>query len=158
MNKTIYIRDEDIPIWDRAKELAGEKLAPVIMDGLRDYIARKEAEELTAKGFERIQVSFYDGDANGMRKSRAFYGKWIFPVSKPLDGSTSDDYSQYYAVAMTAKGAFVIIHWTADREGESFKRFRVYQSLEVAAHDAEVCWAAIKANDELGVAVEELDI
>ena len=138
--------------------MAGDKLSPVLMDGLRKYIAQKDAEELLTKGFERIELSFYDEDARGMRKARAFYGKWIFPLSKSLDGSTCQDYSTFYAVAMTAKGAFVIIRWTADPEGECPKRFRVYESLELAAHDDEVSWAALKTNDELGVQVEELDI
>ncbi len=157
MNKTIYIRDEDVPVWERARELAGDKLAPIIVDGLRNFIAAKEHEAAEAKGFERIELKFHDGDAYGLVKKRAFYGKWIFPIKKPLE-SHSEEESHYCAVALTAKGATVIIYWSADRDGETYKRFRIYESLEAAAADPIVNWAAIKTTDKVGVPVEELDI
>src|SRR5258708_1005394 len=82
MNKTIYVRDEDTAIWDRAKELAGDKLAPVIMEGLKKYVAEREAQ---AKGFERIQIRFHDQQSNGMPRAKAFYGRWIYSPEKPLE-------------------------------------------------------------------------
>ncbi len=157
MNRTIYVRDEDVPVWERARELAGDKLAPVIVDGLKRFIVEKEREVSEAKGFERIEVSFHDSDFNGLMKKRAFNGKWVFPLKSPLK-SDEVDFTQYYALAITAKGAVVIISWTADHDGESFKRFRVYDSFDAAAAERSVAWAAIMATEHLGVPVEELDI
>lgn len=38
MNKTLYIRDEDAEIWDRARKIApGGKLSPIIVEALRRY-------------------------------------------------------------------------------------------------------------------------
>jgi len=159
VNKTIYIRDEDIPVWDRAKELAGDKLAPVIVDGLKRYVAQKEVEEAEARGLERIVLSFQDADDNWIPKKKAFTGKWIIPIEKPYelcdeDGSEVDR----YAVAITAKNAVVFYYWTVDGEHFFGKHFRVFNSLRDAAADKNVKLAAIKTIETIGVPVEELDI
>jgi hypothetical protein len=159
VNKTIYIRDEDTPLWDRAKELAGEKLAPVIVDGLRKYVAQREAEEAAARGFERIVLSYQDADDNLIPKKKAFTGKWIIPTTKPFDLHDEDgSETDRYAVAITAKNAAVIYHWTEDGEHFFGKHFRVFPSLKDAAADKHVRWAAIKAIETIGVPVDELDI
>ena len=139
--------------------MAGEKLAPVIVEGLRNFITDKERKAAAAKGFERIEVTFHDGDAHGLLKKRAFYGRWAFPMSKPAEAFDEDrDEYHYYAVALTAKGAIVIINWSADPSGESYRNSRVYDSLETAAKDPMVNWPAIRATEELGVPTEELEI
>jgi hypothetical protein len=159
VNKTIYIRDEDTAIWDRAKELAGEKLAPVIVEGLKRFVREKEVEEAEAKGFERIEVSFYDSEAHGMPKKKAFIGKWIFPLSKPVDMTWEDrDQCDYYAVALTAKGAVVVRRWSTNSESRWDDKFLVFPSLETAAADKDINYAARKAIEAIGVPVEELDI
>jgi hypothetical protein len=159
MNKTIYIRDEDTPVWDRARELAGDKLSPVIVDSLKRFIAQKEREELAWKGFERIELGFLDADDHGMPKRKAFMGQWIIPPDKAVD-STSDDpeRSHLFAVARTAKGAFVIYSWYEDMDGESPREFTVFQSLAEAAATSSHNYAAVKAIEILGVPIEELDI
>ncbi len=159
VNKTIYIRDEDTAVWDRAKELAGEKLAPVIVDGLKKYVAQRETEEAQGRGFERIVLSYQDGDDNLIPKKKAFTGRWIIPTAKPFDlhneeGSEVDR----YAVAITAKNAAVIYYWTEDAEHFFGKHFRVFPSLKDAAANLDVKWAAIKAIETIGVPVDELDI
>jgi len=80
MNKTIYLRDEEGPVWERARELAGDKLSPVIVTALKHFVAAKEAE---SKDFERIQLDFDDSDDHNLPKRKAFYGRWVFPPSKP---------------------------------------------------------------------------
>jgi len=159
MNKTIYVRDEDTPVWDRAKELAGEKLAPVIIDGLKKYIAQKEAEEAVTRGLERILLSFQDADDNLIPKKKAFNGKWIIPITKPFDVSDEDGSEiDRYAVAITAKNAVVICYWKEDPEHFYGKHFKVFPSFKDAAADKHVKWAAIQAIETIGVPVEELDI
>ena len=59
MNKTIYLKDGEGPLWERARELAGDKLSPVIVSALKQFVVVKEAE---SKGFQRIEVSFNDSD------------------------------------------------------------------------------------------------
>jgi hypothetical protein len=63
----------------------------------------------------------------------------------------------HYAVGVTAKGAAVVCSWKDDPAGQGY-RFSVYPSLEQAAADDRVSYAAGKALEALGVPVEELDI
>lgn len=159
MNKTLYIRDEDTPIWDRARELAGDKLSPIIVTGLKRFIAEKEAEEAESKGFGRIEVSYNDASDHGIPKRKAFTGKWIYTPDKPLQLTSEEGYvSHHYAVGQTAKGNFVFLSWDEDPEGRGNYYFRVFPSLEAAAADDNLNPAARQAIKKLGVAVEELDI
>ena len=158
MNKTIYIRDEDVEVWDRAKELAGDKLSPVIVDGLKKFIAAKEAELDFVRGFERITVKFNDADTHNIPRIKSFHGKWIIPPTKPeIQCSEERDKQWSFSLAMTAKGA-VVIYWVEEEEDGTAQYFKVYPSLETAAADREVNWVARKAITLIGVPVEELDI
>jgi hypothetical protein len=158
MNKTIYIRDEDMPVWDKARELAGDKLAPVIVSGLKRFVAEKEAEP---GGFERIEVRYNDSDDHLLPKAKAFYGKWIFPPDNPL--RLVDDEDEYesdcYCVAITPKGSAVVFSWSEHTQfGGSSHRFVVYPSLADAAADPHANYAARRAIAAIGVPVEVLDI
>jgi hypothetical protein len=156
MNKTIYVRDEDVAVWDRARELAGDKLAPVIMAGLKRYVAEQEA---TAKAFERIEVSFNDAEEFNVPKKKAFYGRWIFPPDKPERFTDDEATTRYnYAVAVTAKGGAAILRWEDYPEGIGQYRFLVFPSLAAAAANSDINWPVRKAIEEIGVPVEELDI
>jgi EXLDI family protein len=52
-NKTIYVADSDLPIFERAQELAGENLSATIAGALRRYV---KAEEARARGFDEISL------------------------------------------------------------------------------------------------------
>jgi len=160
MNRTVYIRDEDEAIWNRARELTGAKgISPIIVESLKKFIKHKEAQEAEAKGFERIVLSFQDADDNLIPKKKAFVGKWIFPKEKPYqehseDGSVVDSYS----VAITPKNAAVFYYWTDDGEHFYGKHLLICSSLHNAAADERVKWAALKSIEQIGVPIEELDI
>lgn len=159
MNKTLYIRDEDVQVWERARELAGDKLSPIIVTGLRKFIAEKEAEEAKMRGFRRIEVAYNDSNEHDVPKRKAFHGKWIYSPDKPLEFTSEDGYfSDNYVVAQTAKGNFAFLTWREDPEGRHNARFVVFASLEAAAADKELNPAARQALKKLGVCVEELDI
>jgi hypothetical protein len=158
VNKTIYIRDEDVPVWDRAKELAGDKLSPIIVEGLKRFIGQKEVEMSEAKGFERIELSYRDADDHGIPKKKAFYGKWIISPQNPIDASPEQDVYHYFAVARTAKDAIVMYSWHSYEEGESPRKFDVFPSLTDAAALPFYNYPALQAIEKLGVPVEELDI
>jgi hypothetical protein len=152
MNKTIYVKDEDVEIWDRAKELAGEKLSPVIMQALRAYVLEQEGKQ---RGVERIEIRYRDAKDNGLPKAKAFWGQWIYSAAKPLSFS---DENYYYAIAITAKGNIVIYSWRENEEGKHGETFDIFPSLEDAALSHEFQYAAIAAMEKRGVPVEELDI
>ena len=159
MNKTLYIRDEDIEVWDRAREIAGDKLSPIIVAGLKRFIAEKEAEEAESKGFGRIEVSFNDAAEHNIPKRKAFNGCWICSPDQPFKLTSEEgDMTWYYAFAQTAKRNFAFLSWEADHEGRGNYRFKVFPSLEAAAADKDLNIAAREAIKRLGVVVEELNI
>ena len=169
MTKTIYIRDADLPTWDKAKEIAGEKLAPVIMEHLKAYVAENEAR---AKGFERIVVEYFD--SAGLPHRKAFTGRWIIQrqrVSPAHDfivtGMASLTGGDNYSVAESAKGGIVIlqhpsnmhslaaasIHSTAPQT-----KFWAFADPATAVRNQEVGNVAREAIYKRGVPIEELDI
>jgi len=159
MNRNIYIRDEDEQIWERARQLAGAKgLSTMVVQGLRKFIAEREAKEAEAKGFERIVVKFNDAEAHFIPKIKAFHGKWIFPPSK-REKAAPEEGDRFWAcsVAIMPRGAAVFHQIEVDPGGQR-ETFRVFPSLEAAAADVDVNWAALRAIREIGVPVEELDI
>lgn len=121
-NKTIYVRDEDLPIFDRAVELAGDSLSSVIAEAIRRYV---EMEEMKSEGFEEVTV--LEGVGDNMRKKK-FIGKEISyhdpdPFRKGFDGTV-------YTLYLTKKGSYVveIFHW--DRRDD------VPQSSELVIEDS----------------------
>jgi hypothetical protein len=156
VNKTVYLRDEEVPIWEKARELSGDKLSPVIVASLRRFVAERKAE---AKGFQRIEVRFNDCMDNRLPKVKAFYGKWIFDLERPLTLVVNEDSreSDKYSIAETAKGSVVVYKEQHDPEG-FLSKFLVYRSFTEAARDSEVNYAIREALEKRGVPVEELDI
>jgi hypothetical protein len=159
MNKTVYIRDEDEPIWERARELTGAKgMSSIIVQGLKRFIADREAKETEGKGFDRILVKFNDPDSHFIPRVKAFHGRWVIPPTTPAVTHNEEGNIRWsYSVAVTAKGA-AVFYWVEEDEEGRAQHFRVFSSLEVAAADSDVNWAARKAIEVLGVPVEELDI
>ena len=155
MNKTIYVRDEDVATWEKAKDLAGDKLSPIIAAALRRFVAQQEA---AAQGFARLELEYPDANSGGLPRRKAFFGRWIFPPEKPHSASGENEKGYSCILAITAKGAVVTCSWWYDEETVSYKKFRVYVSFEEAARDSEVSWAIIAARHKIGVPVEELDI
>lgn len=160
MNKTIYVRDEDGWVWDKARELAGDKLSPVIVEALKSYIHEKETEAAKAKGFERIVLKYEDSEANYIPRAKAFHGRWIIPIEYPLKEAGIRERGRRFAVAITPKNSVVIYSWHC--YGDQYEKneywLRVYTSFEEAAKDNEANYAARTALERIGVPVEELDI
>ena len=153
MNKTIYLRDDEVQIWERARELSGDKLSPVIVEALRRYIAEKNA---LAKGFERLVVQYYQND---LPCKKAFWGRWIIPLDKPFQVSGDEDTRTYFgSVAQTAKGNIVVFERAEDGEDVGYQ-FGVFPSYEEGANDKRAFgYVLAEAIRREGVPIEELDI
>lgn len=126
--RTIYVRKGDEEIWEMAEKLAGDSLAGLIADLLRDFVTREEQRKLAAlQGMDRVEVSYEDPDRGLTRK--AFTGRWVL-----------DDYPSqmggFYDVALTIGGRFVLLF--AHRRGH-FTFFRVFENLEELGEDEVVC-------------------
>lgn len=64
--KTIYVADKDLALFDKAEELGGDSLSAVIADALRRYVDQKEAE---AQGYEEhvIEVGRWKEDTRQVK-------------------------------------------------------------------------------------------
>jgi hypothetical protein len=163
MNKTVYLPDDEVETWEKARRMAGDRLSPVILKALKEYIVTKEAEAAEAAGFERIELEFEDSDDSHLLKRKAFRGKWIippeapFPPDLPLKLASS---RRVYAIAVTAKAQVVVYTWMHDDDFEANYnyKFLVFPSLQEAAENSDLNSAVREAVRKRGVPVEELDI
>lgn len=74
-NKTIYVSEDDLPLFERAQELSGTNLSSAIVRALRRFI---ELEEARQRGLDEITVLV--GTA-GIHKQKRFMGtrlaRWL---------------------------------------------------------------------------------
>ncbi|MEU6246200.1 EXLDI protein [Glycomyces sp. NPDC047010] len=76
-NKTIYVSDSDLPIYNRAQELAGGNLSKAISTALRRYV---DAEEGRQEGYEEITVRVGPGTGRNRQRQRftgVKLGEWV---------------------------------------------------------------------------------
>lgn len=155
--RTLYVREEDQPIWDKARELISEtSLSTYLTEHLRTLVASREA---SARGFERIILSFRQ---NGIPKTKAFYGRWLISPDKPFETHDPHDGSpDFYAVALTPKDNVVVFNFyeQSDNGKYGWGRLLVFDSFHKANEMQGIPSGLVaEAMEVLGVQVEELDI
>jgi EXLDI family protein len=102
-NKTIYVSDDDLPLFQRAQDLAGGKLSTAISVALRRYV---EMEEGRSEGYAEIIVRVGQGAGRKQRFSGVLLGEW---------GRTQGSQVQMFRVYRSRKGKFVLhVERTAD--------------------------------------------
>jgi EXLDI family protein len=72
-NKTIYVSDDDLPLFKRAQELIGGNLSAAITTALRRYV---EVEEGRQEGYEEIVVRVGVGRGRKQRFVGVLLGEW----------------------------------------------------------------------------------
>jgi EXLDI family protein len=72
-NKTIYVSDADLPVFQRAQELTGGNLSATISRALRRLV---EVEEGRRAGFEEVTVPVGVGPGKLQRFSGALLADW----------------------------------------------------------------------------------
>jgi hypothetical protein len=157
MNRTVYVPEDEAETWEKARKLSNDRLSPVIIGALKEFIRAKEAEAAEAAGFERIEVEFDDAEDNHLPKKKAFRGKWLFSPEEP-HRVKGEHGTNAYALAITAKGQVAVFYWAQGQQYSYNHRFHVFPSLESAAEDPDINRAAREAIRTRGVPVEELDI
>jgi EXLDI family protein len=73
-NKTIYVSDGDLPLYQRAQELAGDNLSAAIAAALRRYV---DVEEGRRRGFDEIIVRVGPGKGRKVRFVGILLGEWL---------------------------------------------------------------------------------
>lgn len=122
-NKTVYIRDDDVPTWESAEQAAkqaGQPLSRVIVRLLREHV-----EQLPAADDEVI-VDMRDKE--GRDWEEAFRGRWL--IEPEDDNRFGRDVGDCYGIALTAKGKIAVyVYHVNDRWPPVL---HVYASLDEA--------------------------
>ena len=72
-NKTIYVSDGDLPLYERAQELAGGNLSAAISRALRRYV---DGEDGRREGFDQITVRVGPKAGRKVRFTGIMLGTW----------------------------------------------------------------------------------
>jgi EXLDI family protein len=72
-NKTIYVSEGDLPLYQRAQELAGNNLSAAITAALRRYF---DVEDGRRRGFDEITVRVGPGKGRKVRFVGILLGEW----------------------------------------------------------------------------------
>ena len=73
-NKTIYVSDGDLPLYQRAQELAGDNLSAAISAALRRDV---DVEEGRREGFDEIIVRVGPKPGRKVRFTGVLLGEWV---------------------------------------------------------------------------------
>jgi EXLDI family protein len=95
-NKTIYVSDGDLPLYDRAQELGGGNLSAAIVSALRRYV---DVEEGLREGFDEIVVRVGPKPGRKVRFTGVLLGEWL---------STSPSRVETFRVYRGRTGKFVL--------------------------------------------------
>jgi EXLDI family protein len=133
-NKTIYVSDGDLPLFQRAQELVGGNLSAAIVQALRRMV---EVEDARLEGFEEITVQVGPGKGRRQRFLGVELAAWTH--------STKDRVEQFH-VYRSRTGKYVLhiersaeVHWTAGADGTATgwrKYFTSDQQVGTAAPTA----------------------
>ncbi len=101
-NKTIYVPESDLPLFEKAQKLAGENLSGAIVQALRRFIQIVEAKNM---GYEEVTLKV--GSKEGFFQKKQFLGKrlvkWHRRTHQP--GPPQPELLEVY---QTAKGRFAL--------------------------------------------------
>ena len=125
---TLYVREADEELWERAKALAGdaESLSAMVTEALREYVTRKEramaAREATTAAMQEIELEV-NVESGGMLTARTHKVRF----TGALLAESGVDYGgfDYHAIYVTRGGRFVLY-----TRGEDGRLYRVYDTLD----------------------------
>ena len=137
-NKTIYVKDEDLSIFEEAEKLGDDSLSAVIAEAVKHFVA---AERSKAQGMEEHTLEVGQVNSRGaddVRKIRFVGRKLAGQTAYTGQTSSRDDRGTDYQVYQTKAGK-IIVHWESwsrwDGEGSSAD----YATLDqLPEHGAEI--------------------
>jgi EXLDI family protein len=149
-NKTIYVADEDMPLFKRAAELAGGSASAAIVAALRRYV---DAEEGRAEGFEEVTVRVGVGVGRKVRFSGVLLGKW---------GRSTASREEEYQVYRTRSGKFAVHvtrspEWVDGHSSGNWVRDLTNWRVMLGIDESNWSFAQAESTLEVAATVEELD-
>lgn len=95
-NKTIYVADDDLPLFTRAQELVGGNLSGAVVTALRRFI---ELEEGKQEGFDEIILRVGRDGIRQVRFSGSLLGEWR---------EENEKHVEHIRIYRSRKGKFVM--------------------------------------------------
>lgn len=128
-NKTIYIREGDTELWEKAEKLAGGSVSSLIADALRRYVEEENRKE--QMDMETIEINLGGGKYSEGPHGAQFVGRWLVsPVDEIRTLEEGSDLGVYYGVALTQRGKIAV--YTGHVNELYPYRLYTYDSLEEA--------------------------
>jgi EXLDI family protein len=140
-NKTIYVADGDLPLFQRAQELVGGNLSAAITTALRRLI---ELEEGRQEGFDEVVVKVGPGVGRKVRFVGVLLGEW--GRAKP-SGLVEE-----YRVYRSRTGKYVVHLKRSDEYKSDDMNWRSWIGLDASS------WGVVKGDQTLTIfdTLEEL--
>jgi EXLDI family protein len=113
-NKTIYVSDGDLSLYERAQQLAGGNLSQAIAKALRRWV---DAAEGQTEGYADVHVRVGLGNGRKVRFVAALVGEWKI-------GSAGESRPAHYRVFQGRTGKYVLHvewgsgYWAVDGAGK----------------------------------------
>lgn len=146
-NKTIYVSDDDLPLFQRAQEIAGGKLSVAIAAALRRYV---EVEEGRQQGYEEVIVRV----GPGLGRKQRFAGMLLAEMEQ-----TGNERDETYRIYRTRTEKFVVHHERSEAHvntGPNAEKYRTGWRAWVGDWSANQSWTRIPADSTLRI-VGDLD-
>ena len=146
-NKTIYVSDDDLPLFQRAQEIAGGKLSAAIAAALRRYV---EVEEGRQQGYEEVIVRV----GAGLGRKQRFSGMLLAEMEQ-----TGNERDETYRIYRTRTEKFVVHHERSEAHvntGSNAEKYRTGWRAWVGDWSANQSWTRIPADSTLRI-VGDLD-
>lgn len=116
-NKTIYVADDQLALFDRAQELAGGNLSAAITRALARFV---ETQEGIVKGHQEITLTV--GEPNRHRVQR-FVGAKLVDWERPPVGEYGKALTEVLTIYQTAGGRFAVHSRRLTEFGKAAPRF-----------------------------------
>ena len=141
-NRTIYVSDDDQPLYQRAQELAGGNLSGAISTALKRYVESEDAREA---GFDEVTVKVGFGAGHKVRFNAILIGEWFSSVGEKF---------VHYRVYRGAKKFALHIENTEyfemrDAEGNPLTGWRAWTGIGMAAGGGKPAAATLDTFDTL---------
>ena len=125
-NRTIYVSDDDQPLYQRAQELSGGNLSGAISSALKRYV---EAEDARHAGFDEVIVKVGFGGGHKVRFNAVLLGEWF--------KSDGEKFVHYRVYRGAKKFALHIEHTEyfemRDAEGNPLTGWRAWTGIGMAS-------------------------
>jgi len=103
-NRSIYIRDEDLLIFDKAEELSGGNLSSAITEAVKRYV---EVKELEKRSMKELIVKVRPRDR--AERTLKFVGRMIASHTDTGEDDGEPDFKEVWEIYETELGNIVLV-------------------------------------------------